>query len=123
MYRNRKVNNKSNPSTSKQPIYVSQKKNLEKVKEKENEDANVDFVPNSQSEEIQSSQGNNGNNYATQSKFLSQRHQYRAATQYESQIRGKNFFEISLISTKIKVTDIGKNKIRSFFLLINFEIL
>jgi L-lactate utilization protein LutC len=107
MYRKKDLNSKRVPSTSKQPVYVSQKKNLEKTQEKENEAANRDFVPNSQSEElvIQSSQGLNE---ATQSKFLSQRHQYRAATQYDTQIRGKNFFEISLISSKVRITDMGK---------------
>lgn len=103
------VNKRPFPSTSKEPVYVSKKKNLEKIQEKENEAANRD-VPNTQSDDfvVQSSQGPNEATQATQSRFLSQRHQFRPTQQFSTQLRGKNYFETALFSSKIKVTDLGK---------------
>ncbi|CRK94101.1 CLUMA_CG007624, isoform A [Clunio marinus] len=99
MYRNNKSRRVTKPTTSK-PVYVSQKRN---ELEKENE---ADIIPSSQDQEIPSSQNQETSQIASQSRFLSQRHQVSRLTQ-EYQARGKNYFEILLISSKIKITNLG----------------
>lgn len=108
MYRNVKLKKKLPPSDLvPKPVMLSQRpvqveKNI------------VDEVPSSQQEEeIPSSQNENlaPNPNATQSqiRFLSQRSQMLRPTQ-DGNLRGKNYFEISLLRCKIKVTDLGESK-------------
>lgn len=97
MYRSNKFSKRPPPATPK-PVFVSQRRN---EPEKENEleiQSSEDVLPSSQNEAAVS--------VLTQSRFLSQRHQISRATQ--EQVRGKNYFEISLISCKINVTELGK---------------
>lgn len=98
------------------PVYASQRRNLTNIPEKENEAAANNLIigdsqePNKSQEEIDvipSSQGQSEEVQLTQSRFLSQRHQFRA-TQNDIQCRGKNFFEISLINGKVKIGDYGE---------------
>lgn len=116
MYKKNSLNNKRLPTTKRQPTFVSQRRNLENIQEKENEAVNNVLVgdsedPKSQDaqEIIPSSQGHSEEIQMTQSRFLSQRHQFRA-TQIDIQCRGKNFFEISLINSKVKIGEFGKDQ-------------
>lgn len=104
MYKNRNIKRSTPSSSVPKPVFVSQKRNELEKPDKENNDVEIpssqDILPSSQHEAPA---------LLTQSRFLSQRHQVSVsrATQ-EQQIRGKNYFEISLISCKINVTDLGK---------------
>lgn len=106
MYRNQK--NKRNLPAVK-PVFVSRKRNDLEV-EKENQATNDnDEIPASQ--DILSSQGIPGipaSQNASQARFASQRHQIRL-TQGQQQARGKNYFEIALISAKVVASEIGSN--------------
>ena len=99
MYRNQKSKRNLPPA---KPVFVSRKRNELEV-EKENLAAN-DEVPASQ--DIFSSQDIPASQNASQARFASQRHQIRL-TQGQQQARGKNYFEIALISVKVLVTEIG----------------
>lgn len=98
MYKKSNPKSKFTLSLQPKPVVVSQKRN---EPDKENEDVEV-----RNSQDILPSQGEVPN-VSTQSRFLSQRHQISRATQ-EHQIRGKNYFEITLITCKIIITDLGK---------------
>jgi hypothetical protein len=105
MYKTQRIKRKEVPARPKEPVFVSQRRNEERAAEKENVTDNPDIVPNSQTdpyEDVPASQ----NACQSQSRFASQRHQIRL-TQAQ-QPRGKNYFEIALISTKIQITEIGK---------------
>lgn len=99
MYKPSSSKRKLTSSLQPKPVVVSQRRN---EPDKENDDVEVqnsqDILPSSQ---------DNFPNVMTQSRFLSQRHQISRATQ-EHQIRGKNYFEITLITCKIIITDLGK---------------
>lgn len=101
MYRNQKSKRKLPPA---KPVSVSRKWKEDNEVEKENLATNDD-VPASQ--DILSSQDVPASQNASQARFASQRHQIRL-TQGQQQARGRNYFEIALISTKVKVTEIGK---------------
>lgn len=102
MYKNNSSKRKLPSSAQPKPVVVSHKRN---EPDKENDDVEVqnsqDILPSSQTDVP---------NALTQSRFLSQRHQVSRATQ-EHQIRGKNYFEITLITCKIIITDLGELRI------------
>lgn len=102
MYKNRNPRRGASSSKVPIPVVVTQKPNEDEFPDKPSDD---NLIPSSQ--EVPSSQP--AEPVATQSRFLSQRHQYARATQ-ESQMRGKNYFEIALISCKMNVTDLGEWK-------------
>lgn len=95
----------SSASNVPKPVVMSQKR---VVSGKENEDEEMSqnvFA----SQDVPSSQ-NAEETYVSQSRFLSQRHIVSRTTQ-DHQIRGKNYFEIALLTSKIKVTELGKPSI------------
>lgn len=102
MYKSKRPKRVESTAKVSQPIFASQKRN-EAAAENENAKNNGEdpAVPSSQDQEIPASQN------ASQSRFASQRHQIRL-TQGKQQARGRNYFEIALISTKIQETDNGK---------------
>lgn len=108
MYKNSKIKRVTPASSIPKPVYVSQKRIEPKNDEKENEEIiPPDEVPSSQNYEVPSSQNpEQPNPVLTQPRFLSQRHQIKVATQ--DRIRGKNYFEIALITCKIKFSEFGK---------------
>lgn len=120
MYKRNFKQVKKAPSAA--PVFASQRRNLEQIQEKENEAASQNhqvLIGDSQEQNnkspdivIPSSQGASEEVQLTQSRFLSQRHQFRA-TQSDIQCRGKNFFEISLINGKVKIGEFGE---KGFFL-------
>lgn len=108
MYKNNKLRRLTKAPSVPQPVFVSQ--NLVEIN---NQDVNnEDEIASSQDpkdHEIPSSQDENvsQNVLVSQSRFLSQRHHITRLTQ-EQDIRGKNYFEIALISCKIQITDMGE---------------
>lgn len=122
MYKSSKFKRNQVAAKSAQPIFVSQTRNEEQTRnesaEKENTTDNnkaaavddFDEIFSSQDQDIPASQPSQ-----SQSRFASQRHQVRL-TEGKQQARGKNYFEIALISSKINVSDIGKFvTLRNFF--------
>lgn len=107
MYRSNKYRLQRAPDASSnvpKPVVLSQKRvDTDNPAEKENDEV-------ASSQDVISSQdvpSSLKDIVATQSRFLSQRHQVTRITQ-ETQIRGKNYFEIALLTSKIRVTDLGK---------------
>lgn len=117
MYKSSKTRFKLKPTTAPKPVFVSQKP-VDNKNNKNDEDEVPSSQPNSQHsgdedhEMIPSSQNENvsQNTIAsqTQSRFLSQRHQITRPTQ-EHEIRGKNYFEIALISCKVQISSVGES--------------
>lgn len=104
MYKSKRIKRVEPAAKPSQPVFASQKRNeAAAAAEKENAKNNVEdpIIPSSQDQDVPPSQN------ASQSRFASQRHQIRL-TQGQQQARGRNYFEIALISTKIQVTDNGK---------------
>lgn len=88
-----------------QPVVMSQKPTTTQKAAEEPEKENEDLVPCSQDQNVPSSQ----NEFVapSQSRFLSQRHTISQVNQ-QHQLRGKNFFEIALITCKLKISDLGE---------------
>lgn len=120
MYKNSKLRRVMNTSMQPKPVFVPQKPVQDKTSDKENvEDQEIipssqdeheheDIVPSSQQDEVQEAP-------ASQSRFLSQRHQFSRHSQ-EQQFRGKNYFEVCLVVGKIKITELGE-----FLIFITFR--
>lgn len=109
MYKNsrfKRVNTTQSASKVPVPVVVSQKvsqipsNSSQEDPEKENE-----IVACSQDFNIPSSQ--NEMPGPSQSRFLSQRHTISQVNN-ELQIRGRNYFEIALITCKLKISDLGE---------------
>ena len=111
MYKSNKSRRLAKPPSIPQRVIISQQP-LETYDKENNSDEDV--IPNSQQSqgqdhEIPSSQNENvtQNSIVSQSRFLSQRHQISRLIQ-DHDIRGKNYFEIALISCKVQITEIGE---------------
>lgn len=111
MYKNlfRRVQSSSSSSNVPKPVVLSQKRPQEVSEVTDKENQQEDVVPSSQN--VMSSQDVFNDvpmheDVISQSRFLSQRHRTRPTQ--ENQIKGKNYFEIALVSSKMKVTEIGK---------------
>lgn len=106
MYKSNKFRRVIKPPSAPLPVILSQKP-------VEGNNKDEDIISNSQDsqEEIPKPSGQRENasqiSLASQSRFLSQRHQISRLTQ-EHEIRGKNYFEIALNVCKIQITDMGK---------------
>lgn len=106
MYKSNKFRKKLPSDLVPKPVVLSQRPAQQVPAEKDDNDE----IPSSQQEEeIPSSQNENQVPNTTQSQicFLSQRSQIQRTTQDEM-LRGKNYFEIALLSCKIKVTELGE---------------
>lgn len=98
MYR-RPVRKAKAPPGLPKPVCGTQKQDEAKKPQDDGDDENEE-------NQVQCSQENQIP-IVSQSRFSSQRHNIVRATQ-EEQFRGKNFFEICLISCKVKISDIGE---------------
>lgn len=110
MYRNNKFRKKIPVDLVPKPVMLSQRP-VEPVNVEKDGDDEVPSSQQQEEDEIPSSQNENQAPNITQSqiRFLSQRSQIQRPTQDEN-LRGKNYFEIALLSCKIKVTDLGELK-------------
>lgn len=108
MYRSNRLRKETKPPSAPRPVFVSQKplqvntqgKNVNEEEVLSSQDQNNE-IPSSQNENI------DHNPLPSQSRFLSQRYQISRLTQ-DVDLRGKNYFEIALISCKIQITDFGE---------------
>lgn len=106
-----KRNFRKTPKTSSNvplPVVLSQKplETQAQRPDKENENENEEAVPSSQNIEEQVVLASQPSTLHTQSRFLSQR-QISRFTQ-DAHDRGKNYFEIALLSCKIKITEFSE---------------